>query len=99
MARGRLRIYLGAAPGVGKTYAMLEEGQRRSTRVVGAAESPSERNPWLLGSAACSSEARACMWACMPLRRSTWGFHPRTSWARPRLARVVRTSPLRGRSC
>ncbi|MFD9208735.1 hypothetical protein ACFVZM_20970 [Streptomyces sioyaensis] len=28
MARGRLRIHLGAAPGVGKTYAMLEEGQR-----------------------------------------------------------------------
>ncbi|MFD4138591.1 DUF4118 domain-containing protein [Streptomyces sp. NPDC058572] len=28
MARGRMRIYLGAAPGVGKTYAMLEEGQR-----------------------------------------------------------------------
>ncbi|MFD0210598.1 DUF4118 domain-containing protein [Streptomyces hirsutus] len=28
MARGRLRIYLGAAPGVGKTYAMLVEGQR-----------------------------------------------------------------------
>lgn len=27
-ARGKLRIYLGAAPGVGKTYAMLEEGQR-----------------------------------------------------------------------
>ncbi|WP_431313039.1 hypothetical protein, partial [Streptomyces silvensis] len=23
MARGKLRIYLGAAPGVGKTYAML----------------------------------------------------------------------------
>lgn len=30
--RGRLRIYLGAAPGVGKTYAMLGEGQRRSSR-------------------------------------------------------------------
>src|SRR4029453_12174476 len=29
MARGHLRIYLGAAPGVGKTYAMLGEGQRR----------------------------------------------------------------------
>ena len=29
MARGQLRIYLGAAPGVGKTYAMLEEGHRR----------------------------------------------------------------------
>ena len=26
--RGRLRVYLGAAPGVGKTYAMLEEGHR-----------------------------------------------------------------------
>ncbi|PJJ72101.1 two-component system sensor histidine kinase KdpD [Diaminobutyricimonas aerilata] len=28
MARGRLRVLLGAAPGVGKTYAMLEEGGR-----------------------------------------------------------------------
>ncbi|MFF1876023.1 universal stress protein, partial [Kitasatospora herbaricolor] len=28
MGRGKLRIYLGAAPGVGKTYAMLEEGRR-----------------------------------------------------------------------
>ncbi len=27
-----LRIYLGAAPGVGKTYAMLNEGRRRSQR-------------------------------------------------------------------
>ena len=30
--RGRLRIYLGAAPGVGKTYAMLNEGKRRKAR-------------------------------------------------------------------
>ncbi|MDT4979741.1 MAG: two-component system, OmpR family, sensor histidine kinase KdpD [Pseudonocardiales bacterium] len=30
--RGTLRIYLGAAPGVGKTYAMLDEGQRRRER-------------------------------------------------------------------
>ena len=29
MARGELRIYLGAAPGVGKTFAMLNEGRRR----------------------------------------------------------------------
>ena len=29
MARGTLRIYLGAAPGVGKTYAMLDEAHRR----------------------------------------------------------------------
>jgi two-component system, OmpR family, sensor histidine kinase KdpD len=38
-SRGKLRIYLGAAPGVGKTYAMLAEGQRRRARgtdVVGA---------------------------------------------------------------
>src|SRR5215207_1022950 len=42
MARGTLRIYLGAAPGVGKTYAMLNEGRRRRERgediVVGLVE-------------------------------------------------------------
>ena len=42
MARGRLRIYLGAAPGVGKTCAMLGEARRRSDRgtdvVVGFVE-------------------------------------------------------------
>ncbi|WP_084715208.1 sensor histidine kinase [Streptacidiphilus rugosus] len=32
MGRGRLRIYLGAAPGVGKTFAMLGEGRRRHER-------------------------------------------------------------------
>lgn len=32
MGRGRLRIYLGAAPGVGKTVAMLDEGHRRLDR-------------------------------------------------------------------
>lgn len=32
--RGRLRVYLGAAPGVGKTYAMLDEGRRRRDRGV-----------------------------------------------------------------
>ena len=29
---GSLRIYLGAAPGVGKTFAMLNEGRRRRER-------------------------------------------------------------------
>ena len=42
MARGRLRIYLGAAPGVGKTVAMLGEAHRRVERgtdvVVGICE-------------------------------------------------------------
>jgi two-component system sensor histidine kinase KdpD len=32
--RGRLKIFLGAAPGVGKTYAMLEAGQRRAAQGV-----------------------------------------------------------------
>jgi len=44
--RGKLRIYLGAAPGVGKTYAMLAEGQRRRARgadVVGALIEPHGR--------------------------------------------------------
>jgi two-component system sensor histidine kinase KdpD len=40
--RGRLRVYLGAAPGVGKTFKMLEEGHRRRERgtdvVVGFVE-------------------------------------------------------------
>jgi two-component system sensor histidine kinase KdpD len=40
--RGRLRVYLGAAPGVGKTFKMLEEGRRRLERgtdvVVGIVE-------------------------------------------------------------
>src|SRR6185369_4302498 len=42
MGRGALRIYLGAAPGVGKTYAMLGEAHRRVERgtdvVVGVVE-------------------------------------------------------------
>jgi two-component system sensor histidine kinase KdpD len=41
-ARGRLRVYLGMAPGVGKTYKMLDEGHRRVARgtdlVVGFVE-------------------------------------------------------------
>src|SRR5918998_1023472 len=42
VTRGELRIYLGAAPGVGKTYAMLCEAHRRAERgtdiVVGFVE-------------------------------------------------------------
>lgn len=42
MERGTLRVYLGAAPGVGKTRAMLDEGHRRRERgtdvVVGYVE-------------------------------------------------------------
>jgi two-component system sensor histidine kinase KdpD len=48
MGRGKLRVYLGAAPGVGKTYAMLGEGQRRAERgtdvVVGFIETHGRRH-------------------------------------------------------
>ncbi len=46
--RGRLRIYLGMAPGVGKTFAMLNEGRRRKARgtdvVVGFVETYNRPN-------------------------------------------------------
>lgn len=46
--RGVLRIYLGAAPGVGKTYAMLNEGRRGRARgkdvVVGIVETHGREN-------------------------------------------------------
>ena len=48
MARGQLRIFLGAAPGVGKTYTMLQEANRRAGRgadvVVGLVETYGRRH-------------------------------------------------------
>src|SRR6266511_982839 len=48
MALGRLRVYLGAAPGVGKTFAMLNEGWRGKHRgkdvVVGYVETHGRAN-------------------------------------------------------
>ncbi|MBL8699359.1 MAG: sensor histidine kinase KdpD [Alphaproteobacteria bacterium] len=45
--RGRLKIFLGAAPGVGKTYAMLESARRKAAEgvdvVVGIAETHGRR--------------------------------------------------------
>ena len=44
--RGQLRIYLGAAAGVGKTFALLSEGHRRAERgadVVVAFAEPHQR--------------------------------------------------------
>jgi two-component system sensor histidine kinase KdpD len=47
VARGTLRIYLGAAPGVGKTFALLGEAHRRASRgtdvVVGLVETHGRR--------------------------------------------------------
>ena len=46
--RGSLRVYLGAAPGVGKSYAMLSEAHRRLERgtdvVVGYVETHGRRH-------------------------------------------------------
>src|SRR5690348_1456192 len=48
MSTGQLRVYLGAAPGVGKTYRMLEEGHRRRERgtdvVVGYVETHARKH-------------------------------------------------------
>src|SRR5262249_26596755 len=48
MSQGQLRVYLGAAPGVGKTYKMLEEGHRRRDRgtdvVIGYVETHGRAN-------------------------------------------------------
>src|SRR5215216_2533077 len=47
MGAGQLRVYFGAAPGVGKTYKMLEEGHRRLSRgtnvVIGFVETHGRR--------------------------------------------------------
>ena len=43
MAHGELRIYLGAAPGVGKTFAMLNEGRRRDRSAAPTLSSGSSR--------------------------------------------------------
>ncbi|MFE7420685.1 hypothetical protein ACFU5V_26330, partial [Rhodococcus sp. NPDC057529] len=47
--RGELRIYLGAAPGVGKTFAMLGEAHRRRERgcdvVAAVVETPHHNHP------------------------------------------------------
>jgi len=42
MARGRLRIYLGTAPGVGKTYEMLMDGHRRADQTATVDGEPSD---------------------------------------------------------
>ena len=63
-ARGRLRVYLGMAPGVGKTYRMLEEGHRRA----GARHRRRgrlRRDP----RAAAHGRARSTAWRSFPRRR------------------------------
>jgi K+-sensing histidine kinase KdpD len=47
-AAGHFRIYLGAAAGVGKTYAMLNEGHRRRQRVPASRSAGTARAPCYL---------------------------------------------------
>ena len=47
--RGKLQLFLGVAPGAGKTYAMLAEGRRRAALgedvVIGLADTHRRRTP------------------------------------------------------
>ena len=60
MARGQLRIYLGAAPGVGKTYAMLEEAHRRARAAAPTSWSASSRPTAASTPRRCSATWRWC---------------------------------------
>ena len=44
-SRGRLKVFLGAAPGVGKTYEMLSEGAARK-RFLQLLEAQGLEDPW-----------------------------------------------------
>ena len=64
--RGELRIYLGAAPGVGKTYAMLCEAHRRAERgtdvVVGLVETHRRaKTAKMLDGCPCESGCPSCV--------------------------------------
>ncbi len=65
MKRGKLRVLLGAAPGVGKTFTMLEEGHRMQAEAA-TWWSPSSRPtsvppppPWSTGSRSSAPDRRA----------------------------------------
>ena len=93
--RGQLRVYLGAAPGVGKTYAMLDEGHRRAARgtdvVVAFVEThgrPQRQSNWTVSSRSPPhGRLPRCEFTEMDLpavlraraRRSPWS----TSWPTP----------------
>ena len=87
-SRGRLRLYLGVAPGAGKTYAMLAQGQRLAQRgvdvVVGLAETHSRTdtqghahhdraNPAPSASATAAQPSMNSTWTrCCPAVRSCY---------------------------
>jgi len=72
--RGQLRVYLGAAPGVGKSYAMLGEARRRAGRgtdvVVGYVETHGRARTAVLLAGL----------AVMPRKTITYRARPSPSW-------------------
>ena len=64
-ARGKLKIFFGAAPGVGKTYAMLEAARKRQPEtdlVVGVVETHGRQE----------TEAAVCILHPLPMRAPSW---------------------------
>ena len=87
---GQLRVYLGAAPGVGKTYKMLEEGHRRLERgtdvvvgFVGDPRPPAHRGAGRRPGSRCrgrpspTGARRSPRWTSTPC----WPGAPRSRWS------------------
>ena len=96
MARGSLRIYLGAAPGVGKTFAMLNEGWRRHERgtdvVVGLRRDPQPASHRRAGPRprgrsrgprSTTAARRSRRWTSTPSSPATPRWRSSTSWPTP----------------
>lgn len=62
--RGRLKVFLGAAPGVGKTYAMLQAAQAQLRQGVDLRVGVVETHG--------RAEPRRCLPACRNSRSSVW---------------------------
>ena len=103
MARGNLRIFLGAGPGAGKTFAMLEEGHRLRLEgadvVVGAVSvrGRAETEALLHGLERCP---RAILWSGRiqnSMLGPSWSAHP-PSFSLMTTPALVRTVPGGNRS-
>ena len=87
--RGRLKIFLGAAPGVGKTYEMLTSARRRKLDgvdvVVGSSRPMAGARPRL-----CWPGSRSCRAAGCPIAAASWRRWTSTALLkrRPQLALV-----------
>ena len=90
MARGTLRIYLGAAPGVGKTFAMLERGAPPRASGAPTSSSGSSRPTAARTTASRSATSRsspAARWSTAGRRSRRWTSTP-SSPARRQVALV-----------